>query len=100
MEIITSMKGNTAAIALVGRLDTVTSNKLAAALAPVFETDDVCLVFDFQGLEYISSAGLRVLLTAQKKVNALGTTMEIRGANESVKEVFDITGFSSILTIT
>ncbi len=99
MEIKKSVAGSTTNIALAGRLDTVTCNKLAAELASVFEGGAVNLNFDFQELEYISSAGLRVLLTAQKKVNSLGTTMEIRGANESVKEVFDITGFSSILTI-
>lgn len=50
-------------------------------------------------MEYISSAGLRVLLTAQKKVNALGTEMKIIGANETVKEIFDITGFFGIINI-
>ncbi|MGI6711839.1 MAG: STAS domain-containing protein [Bacillota bacterium] len=57
------------------------------------------LIFDFNTMEYISSAGLRVLLTAQKKVNALGTEMKIIGANETVKEIFDITGFFGIINI-
>lgn len=86
-------------LALSGRLDTVTSNQLAQSLEQVFGQDKTNLVLDLSDLDYISSAGLRVLLTAQKKVNSLGTRLEITGANATVKEVFDITGFSSILTI-
>ena len=56
------------------------------------------LVFDLSALEYISSAGLRVLLTAQKIMNAQGS-MKVTGASEIVQEVFDITGFSDIFTI-
>lgn len=99
MEIIKSNNENTTTLVLVGRLDTVTSGQLSTELGSVFGAGAVKLVFDFAKLEYISSAGLRVLLTAQKKVNALGTEMEIIGANETVKEIFDITGFSGILKI-
>ncbi|MDD4170006.1 MAG: STAS domain-containing protein [Desulfotomaculaceae bacterium] len=99
MEITKNAKGNTTTLALQGRLDTVTSTQLANELSVVFEGGAVDLVFDFAALEYISSAGLRVVLTAQKKVNALGTEMKIIGANESVREIFDITGFSGIISI-
>jgi len=99
MDIIKSNNENTTTLALVGRLDTVTSVQLSNELGTVFGAGTKKLVFDFTKLEYISSAGLRVLLTAQKKVNALGTEMEIIGANETVKEIFDITGFSGILKI-
>ena len=99
MDIKKSTSGNTTTLALTGRLDTVTSVQLSNELGITLEGDPVNLVFDFSALEYVSSAGLRVLLTAQKKINALGTEMEIIGANETVKEVFDITGFSGILKI-
>ncbi|MDD2498735.1 MAG: STAS domain-containing protein [Desulfitobacteriaceae bacterium] len=99
MKITKNNSGNTTTLTLQGRLDMVASTQLANELSVIFEGEAVDLVFDINALEYISSAGLRVLLTAQKKVNALGTEMEIIGANESVKEIFDITGFSGIMKI-
>ncbi|HCF71130.1 MAG TPA: anti-sigma factor antagonist [Syntrophomonas sp.] len=99
MKITKNAQGNTTTLVLQGRLDTVTSTQLANEISAVFAGEAVNLVFDFIALEYISSAGLRVLLATQKKVNALGTEMKITGANESVKEIFDITGFSGIMKI-
>lgn len=99
MKIVKTTTGNTVTLSIQGRLDTVTSTQLANELSGVFEGEAVNLVFEFSELEYISSAGLRVLLTAQKKTNALGTEMKIVGANEAVKEIFDITGFSGIMNI-
>ncbi len=84
-------------LALSGRLDTVTAPELEAALDSALEgASELC--FDFNELEYISSAGLRVLLKAQKIMNAKGK-MKITGVNETIMEVFDITGFVDILTI-
>ena len=84
-------------LALEGRLETTTAPELEAVVKT--ELDGVtALVFDFTKLEYISSAGLRVLLTAQKTMNKQGS-MKVAGANEIVTEIFDITGFSDILTI-
>ena len=84
-------------IALEGRLDTVTAPELEAelkdSLDPVKE-----LVLDMADLEYISSAGLRVLLTAQKNMNQKGS-MKLINVNETVMEIFDVTGFVDILTI-
>lgn len=99
MNIIKSINADTVTLGLYGRLDTVTSSQLAHELNSIFDDKAVNLIFDFTALEYISSAGLRVLLTAQKKVNALGTKMKINGANEMIKEVFNITGFSGIIEI-
>ena len=84
-------------IALVGRLDTTTAPQLEAELKESLDgvTD---LKLDFAELEYISSAGLRVLLAAQKTMNKQGE-MVIRHANDDIKEVFDITGFADILTL-
>ncbi len=97
MEIGIDKKENMLKVKLDGRLDTVTSpqleEKLKEELAGI-----VSLQFDFTGLEYISSAGLRVLLSASKRMKKQGK-MEIYHANEEVMEVFTITGFADILTI-
>ncbi len=92
-----SIENGKAVFALEGRLDTVTApeleKELKASLDGVKE-----LTLDFTGLEYISSAGLRVLLSAQKIMNRQGS-MKIARVNETIAEVFEVTGFSDILTI-
>lgn len=92
-----TMDGGKLTIALEGRLDTVTAPRLEAeiknGLAGAAE-----LEFDFSRLEYLSSAGLRVLLSARKIMNRQGT-MVVRHANETIREVFEITGFSDFLTV-
>lgn len=84
-------------LSLEGRLDTATAPFLEAELKKSVG-DKTSLIFDFSALEYISSAGLRVLLSAQKVMNHQGS-MTVRNVNESVMEVFEITGFCDILTI-
>ncbi len=84
-------------LAVEGRLDTQTAPQLEAELNEIFE-DCTDLTFDLKELEYISSAGLRVILKAQKTMNAKGS-MKLTNVNETVMEVFDITGFLDILTI-
>lgn len=81
---------------VAGRLDTNTSPDLEAAVKLEGVSE---VVFDFADLEYISSAGLRVLLSAQKAMMASGGTMTIKSPNETVKSVFEITGCSDIFTI-
>ena len=97
LNIKTTKDGDALTITLEGRLDTITApsleNELNESLNGV--TD---LSFDLQDLQYISSAGLRVLLTAQKVMNRQGS-MVVRNASDDVKEIFDVTGFSDILTI-
>ena len=97
MEIIKKLENNELTIKLVGRLDTTTSPNLEAELKKSIN-DVKKLTFDFSELEYISSAGLRVLLSAQKVMNKQGQ-MIVLNANDEIKEVFDITGFTDILTI-
>ena len=80
-----------------GRLDTTTAPELERTLDSILDGTKE-LVFDMTGLEYISSAGLRVILKAQKAMNAQGS-MKLTGVNDSIMEVFDITGFLDILTI-
>lgn len=84
-------------VKLSGRLDTTTSPELETVLDECI-SDVKNLVLDFNNLEYISSAGLRVLLKMQKIMNTQGT-MKLVGVNDAVMEVFDITGFTDILTI-
>jgi anti-sigma B factor antagonist len=84
-------------IALEGRLDTVTAPDLETELMD--SLDGITeLVLDMKDLEYISSAGLRVLLTAQKRMNQKGS-MKLINVNDTVMEIFDVTGFVDILTI-
>ena len=81
-----------------GRLDTTTSPDLEAEIEA--SCDGISeLLLDFAGLRYLSSAGMRVLLSAQQKANAEGFTMSLTNVNEEVMEVFDMTGFSRFLTI-
>ena len=84
-------------IALEGRLDTITAPELEAELKEALVGTEE-LTFDFSKLEYISSAGLRVLLSTQKIMAARGG-MKVTNVNELVNEVFEVTGFSDILTI-
>ncbi len=97
MTIDVNKNGNATTVALTGRLDTTTAPELEAKLKTEMEGCTE-LVFDFTGLEYVSSAGLRVLLAAQKTMNKQGN-MVIKNVDSSIMEVFEITGFVDILTI-
>ena len=97
MTIEKKITGEEVTFIVSGRLDTQTApeleKELDAALPGLKE-----LTFDMTNLEYVSSAGLRVILKAQKAMNAQGS-MKLTGVNDSIMEVFDITGFLDILTI-
>ena len=97
MTIIKKQNGTALEIALEGRLDTMTAPELEAELNKSLGGAD-SLTMDFSKLEYISSAGLRVLLSAHKTMNARGG-MTVTHVNEIVQEVFEVTGFAEILTI-
>ncbi len=90
-------KDSTLTIALSGRLDTNTATDLEKELKSSLD-GVTALVFDFEALDYISSAGLRVLLYGKKTMNKLGETKVVH-VNETIMEIFEITGFSDILTI-
>ena len=97
MTIDCKKNGTELTIALDGRLDSTTALQLNDAIEA--EIGGVTrLVFDFADLDYLSSAGLRVLLSGQKAMNKQGT-MTVRHVNETIMEIFEITGFSDILTI-
>lgn len=97
MDIVKKTEGTTLEMVLNGRIDTTT--------APVLESElnasingVTALVLDFTGVQYISSAGLRILLSAQKVMNKQGS-MVLRGVNDDIRDVFEITGFIDILTL-
>ena len=97
MTITKVQNGTVLEIALEGRLDTMTAPELEAELKGSLSGAD-SLVLDFSKLDYISSAGLRVLLSAHKEMSAKGG-MKVKNVNEIVREVFEVTGFADILTI-
>ena len=96
MKISKNLNGTALTIGLEGRLDTTTAPELEKELNGLSGVDQLTL--DFTGLEYISSAGLRVLLSAHKIMSRKGG-MKVTHVNEIVNEVFEVTGFSDILTI-
>lgn len=97
MEILKKQNGSTLNVALSGRLDTSTAPQLETEMKAALEGITE-LNFDFEKLEYVSSAGLRVLLSCQKTMKKQGK-MKLRHVCEDIMEVFDITGFTDILTI-
>ena len=97
MTINKTTNGNALTIALEGRLDTTTAPELEQALKESLDSAQE-LIMDFSKLDYISSAGLRVLLSAHKTMRTKGG-MKVVNVNEIVKEVFDVTGFADILDI-
>lgn len=97
MTIEKKIENGNVTLAVADRLDTTTAPELEKEIDSILDGAKN-LTFDMNGLEYISSAGLRVILKAQKAMNTQGA-MKLMGVNDSIMEVFDITGFLDILTI-
>ena len=97
MDINKTVNGDMMILSIAGRLDTTTAPILETELASSLDAISE-LILDFSELEYLSSAGLRVLLATQKKMNDKGS-MVVRNVNDSIMEVFEITGFLSVLTV-
>ena len=97
MNIGIKMIGDETRIEITGRLDTITAPELEKTIATDV-SDKTNLVLDVKGMEYVSSAGLRVLLAAQKKMSRQGT-MKVVNVCPEVMEIFEVTGFTDILTI-
>ncbi|MBQ3463094.1 MAG: STAS domain-containing protein [Clostridia bacterium] len=97
MNIVKDLNGTTLTIALEGRLDTTTAPAANKELETLGNVEN--LIWDFEKLTYISSAGIRVLLIAQKAMNRKGGRMKVINSNEDVKEVFDVTGCYEVFTI-
>lgn len=97
MNINKVLEGTKLELEITGRLDTITAPELDAEIKQ--NMDDIeCLVLNFKGVDYISSAGLRVLLVTQKSMGKKGK-MIVKEVNDTVMEIFNITGFVDILTI-
>lgn len=86
-------------IQVSGQLDTLTAVEFEKVVQEVLEKDLEQLVLETSGLTYVSSAGLRLILTLQKEMTAKGGSFVLKNVQPEIKEIFDITGFSSILTI-
>jgi anti-sigma B factor antagonist len=99
MDITTRTQNDVTVLALAGSLDSNTSPQAQQALEEILASGARKLVVDFSALGYISSAGLRVLLGAAKQLRGAGGALSLFGLNESVREVFEISGFSQILSV-
>ncbi|MBO4217535.1 MAG: STAS domain-containing protein [Clostridia bacterium] len=97
MTVTKEKNGSELTVFIAGRLDTVTAPELEAEMSGALDGVEK-LTVDLSDLEYVSSAGLRVFLSLQKKMDKCGN-MVVRKVNETVSEIFDITGFADILTI-
>lgn len=98
MDITVTHQAGEATVAVCGSLNANTATDLEAALDQAFDGSP-SVVFDFAGLEYISSAGLRVLMVAYKRASAAGGSIRVANACDEVREVFEITGFSDLFEI-
>ena len=99
MDITTRTQGAVALVALAGKLDSNTSPQAQQALDAVLAGGAKKMAVDFTALDYISSAGLRVLLGTAKRLSGAGGSLRLFGLNDTVREVFDISGFSTILAV-
>ena len=99
MEINTRSQQGVTVVTVAGKLDSITSPQAQQALDAILATGGRKVVLDFTALDYISSAGLRVLLGAAKRLQGAGSALRLFGLNDSVREVFQISGFSTILSV-
>ena len=99
MDIATRTQNDVTIVAFGGSLDSKTSPQAQQALDGICAAGTRKLLVDFTALDYISSAGLRVLLGAAKRLNGAGGALRLFGLNETVREVFQISGFSTILAV-
>lgn len=92
-------EGDSKVVVIEGRLDTVTAPELEKAIATLVQQRAQAVVFECKGMEYVSSSGLRVVLSTYKSVVSNGGSFVLRNLSKDVRSVFDLTGFSRILTI-
>jgi len=100
MDINESTSGNAVIIQPVGRIDTNTSGEFEEKLVEVLDRSEINIVVDLTEIDYISSSGLRILLMAAKKLKNLNGNFILASMNDHIKEVFEISGFTTIFTIT
>ena len=100
MEISVTESGDVRILSFQGNLDTNTSAQAESEINSLIDAGAQKLLVNFEKLDYISSAGLRILLATAKKLKASEGDLKICGLNETVQEVFDISGFATILSVT
>lgn len=99
MEVSVNQNNDKTCVKISGRLDTTTAPQFQEAIKPLMDSDNAAIEIDCSDMDYTSSIGLRAFLMLQKSVNAKGGSMVLTGMQPKVREVFDITGFSSIIKI-
>ncbi len=99
MEITSKDVDGISVVDLVGRLDTNTASEAEKSLAAIVEGGASKLLLNFDKLDFVSSAGLRIILATAKKLKASGGQLQLCALNEIVQEIFDISGFSTLLTV-
>lgn len=99
MEVRVITEGNATVLEIIGRVDTATSAQLEDVVGAYYSKPESNVVFECKGMDYISSSGLRVFLSAHKNIAMKGGSFSIRNLSPQVKSVFDMTGFSRILNI-
>lgn len=99
MNVTTEIVGSTTVVKVSGRVDTTTAPDFQNAVSPLMELQQPSIEIDCSELEYTSSQGLRIFLMLQKAVSASGGSLVLKDMRPAVKEIFDITGFSSIMKI-
>lgn len=99
MNVTINQKGHAYEVVLEGRLDTTTAPKFQEDISPLMQVSKAEIIVDCAKLEYTSSQGLRLFLMLQKSVLKNGGSLVMKNMSAAVKEVFDITGFSNIITI-
>lgn len=99
MEVKIQKETTETVVFIAGRVDTATAPELETGVATLLNEPGITLVFDCEALEYVSSSGLRVILTAHKTVTAAGGSFALRNLSPEVRQVIDITGFSRIISI-
>jgi anti-sigma B factor antagonist len=99
MKLTDRQQGEVTVIGVEGRLDANNSSSLESKFLQLVEQGNSRFIFDFIGLEYVSSAGLRSILVAAKKIKTIKGSLALIQMNENVKEVFDMSGFSTIFSI-
>ncbi len=99
MKIETNINDGVSVVTIDGRLDTTTSSGAHEHLNGLLDGGAVKIAIDFGKVDYVSSAGLRILLATAKRMNGVDGKLALFGLNESVQEVFDMSGFSSLLNV-
>ena len=99
MNITKSNEGQISVLAIEGRLDTTNYNELENAFLEIFNAEKFQVILDLSGLEYVSSSGLRVMLMALKKISTAKGTFVLSNMRDSIHEIFEISGFTTIFKI-